>query len=191
MRNPSKFQYSDTNPRNNPTFPTNLQFLHPCRIIKLHHAIHSQRLYWAGSLLLKCKSAVQFDMCRAEVEACVQNIWLASAAGDRVGHSFLIVRCTPSNIIDYPCLNFCHLQMLRMNLICLWKTYLINTFYTGVNKKSFACEKPDRNSKSQSSRGSTGLRLSEFVQIPEFFSSVLHDRHCQISESFAKSVNLE
>ena len=45
MRNPSKFQYSDTNPRNNPTFPTNLQFLHPCRIIKLHHAIHSQRLY--------------------------------------------------------------------------------------------------------------------------------------------------
>ena len=30
----------------------------------------------------------------------VQKIWLASASGDRVGHSFLIVRCTPSHLID-------------------------------------------------------------------------------------------
>ena len=30
----------------------------------------------------------------------VQKIWLASASGDRVGHSFQIVRCTPSHLID-------------------------------------------------------------------------------------------
>ena len=39
-------------------------------------------------------------------------------------------------------------------------------------------------------RGSTGLRLSEFVQISEFFQFYITDI-CQISESFAKSVNLE
>ena len=36
-------------------------------------------------------------------------------------------------------------------------------------------------------RGSTGLRLSEFVQISEFFQLYITD-FCQISESFAKSV---
>ena len=41
-----------------------------------------------------------------------------------------------------------------------------------------------------SARGSTGLRLSEFVQISEFFQFYITDI-CQISESFAKSVNLE
>ena len=40
------------------------------------------------------------------------------------------------------------------------------------------------------SRGSSGLRLSEFVQISEFFQFYITDI-CQISESFAKSVNLE
>ena len=43
---------------------------------------------------------------------------------------------------------------------------------------------------SLSARGSTGLRLSEFVQISEFFQFYITDI-CQISESFAKSVNLE
>ena len=39
-------------------------------------------------------------------------------------------------------------------------------------------------------RGPNGLRLSEFVQISEFFSIYLTDI-CQTSESFAKSVNLK
>ena len=38
-------------------------------------------------------------------------------------------------------------------------------------------------------RGLSGLRLSEFVQISEFFSIYITDI-CQTSESFAKSVNL-
>ena len=37
-------------------------------------------------------------------------------------------------------------------------------------------------------RGPNGLRLSEFVQISEFFSIYITDI-CQTSESFAKSVN--
>ena len=39
-------------------------------------------------------------------------------------------------------------------------------------------------------RGLSGLRLSEFVQISEFFSIYITDI-CQTSESFAKSVNLK
>ena len=41
-----------------------------------------------------------------------------------------------------------------------------------------------------SHRGPNGLRLSEFVQISEFFSIYITDI-CQTSESFAKSVNLK
>ena len=40
------------------------------------------------------------------------------------------------------------------------------------------------------SRGPKRLRLSEFVQISEFFSIYITDI-CQTSESFAKSVNLK
>ena len=40
------------------------------------------------------------------------------------------------------------------------------------------------------SRGPKRLRLSEFVQISEFFSNYITDI-CQTSESFAKSVNLK
>ena len=40
------------------------------------------------------------------------------------------------------------------------------------------------------SRGLSGLRLSEFVQISEFFSIYITDI-CQTSESFPKSVNLK
>ena len=39
-------------------------------------------------------------------------------------------------------------------------------------------------------RGLSGLRLSEFVQISEFFRIYITDI-CQTSESFAKSVNLK
>ena len=39
-------------------------------------------------------------------------------------------------------------------------------------------------------RGLSGLRLSEFVQISEFFGIYITDI-CQTSESFAKSVNLK
>ena len=39
-------------------------------------------------------------------------------------------------------------------------------------------------------RGLSRLRLSEFVQISEFFSIYITDI-CQTSESFAKSVNLK
>jgi len=39
-------------------------------------------------------------------------------------------------------------------------------------------------------RGPKRLRLSEFVQISEFFSNYITDI-CQTSESFAKSVNLK
>ena len=39
-------------------------------------------------------------------------------------------------------------------------------------------------------RGPSRLRLSEFVQISEFFSIYITDI-CQTSESFAKSVNLK
>ena len=44
--------------------------------------------------------------------------------------------------------------------------------------------------KHPSVRGLSGLRLSEFVQISEFFSIYITDI-CQTSESFAKSVNLK
>ena len=43
---------------------------------------------------------------------------------------------------------------------------------------------------SAATRGSTGLRLSEFVQISEFFRLYITD-FCQMSESFAKSINFK
>ena len=42
----------------------------------------------------------------------VQKIWLASASGDRVGHSFLIVRCTPSHLIDCIGLKFTQVLLI-------------------------------------------------------------------------------
>ena len=44
--------------------------------------------------------------------------------------------------------------------------------------------------KGLTTRGLSGLRLSEFVQISEFFRIYITDI-CQTSESFAKSVNLK